>query len=404
MANYVKAFGSILIVSLLLPWHLCGQDLYVSPFEWQAPGGKYIDPVSFFSVHGYVNAVYAGESPDWTEGNFNGIGMPGQVIVPNTNNSSFANDEAIWLSSEVNENLTFMMELHLVNDPSGNGAAGPGGLTFVLTEANAKVRIIKNYLNISAGTFWSVFGIHNQDWLGAQNTFSLIPIASAAYISHHNEKGVRLDGFHEDGDFGINYVLSLGNGYNAYDISGYDGWDANNNKMINGRVSVYPGLGKKLNIGASYANGILRDKVDESVSLTNIRAYNNSLEAIGVDLTLDLKFLNLRSYYIRSTQKLTNQNEGIDVSVRNQGLLIESYLRLKTDQISWLDSLEPKVRFDLLDRANDPTGGNGNYSTFASGINFNILSNMIVSFDYNILQEENDLNNNRFIARTSLNF
>ena len=67
------------------------------------------------------------------------------------------------------------MEIHLVNSPSGTGAAGPGGLTLVLTEANAKFKLYKNYANIAAGIFWVPFGIHNNDWLGAQNLFTTIP-------------------------------------------------------------------------------------------------------------------------------------------------------------------------------------------------------------------------------------
>ena len=35
------------------------QDIYEDKYQWKIPGGKYIDPVSFFSLHGYVNAVYA---------------------------------------------------------------------------------------------------------------------------------------------------------------------------------------------------------------------------------------------------------------------------------------------------------------------------------------------------------
>ena len=133
------------------------QDIYEDKYQWKIPGGKYIDPVSFFSLHGYVNAVYAGESPEWKQGNFNGIGMPGQDILPNTNTSSFNNDVALWLSSELTEKASVIMELHLVNNPSGVGAAGPGGITFVLTEANLRYKLIKNHLAVSAGTFWSVF-------------------------------------------------------------------------------------------------------------------------------------------------------------------------------------------------------------------------------------------------------
>ena len=50
------------------------QDIYEGTYQWRIPGGQYIDPVSFFSLHGYVNGVYASASEQWKQGNMNGIG------------------------------------------------------------------------------------------------------------------------------------------------------------------------------------------------------------------------------------------------------------------------------------------------------------------------------------------
>ncbi|MBL4594587.1 MAG: hypothetical protein JKX68_12340, partial [Flavobacteriales bacterium] len=242
---------------LFLTTNLLSQELYSDDYQWKIPGGNYIDPNSFFSLHGYVNAVYGSTSKDWKLGSMNGIGMPGQVLIPNTDKGSFQTDEALWISSEITNKTSVLMEIHLVTSPSGIGAAGPGGLTLVLTEANAKFKLYKNYANIAAGTFWSPFGIHNNDWLGAQNLFTTIPYASSAFPSHYNEKGIRLDGFFGKNKIGVNYVFSIGNGYNAYDISGYQAVDNNNNKTITGRISLFPYLQENLNIGISYANGEL---------------------------------------------------------------------------------------------------------------------------------------------------
>ena len=65
-----------------------------------------------------------------------------------------------------------------------------------------------------------------------------MPLASGAYPTHYNEKGIRVDGFlsHEE-NWGLNYVMSLGNGYDAWDISGYKSWDMNENKTFNCKFS-----------------------------------------------------------------------------------------------------------------------------------------------------------------------
>lgn len=379
-----------------------GQSIYDNNFQWKIPGGKYIDPVSFFSLHGYVNAVFATGSPEWTNGNFNGIGMPGQVIIPNTNVPSFNNDEAIWISSELRDNTTVMMEIHLVNDPSGFGAAGPGGLTLVLTEANIRQRIYKNYLSVAAGTFWSVFGIQNQDWLGAQNLFSTIPLASGAYITHYNEKGIRLDGFAGKDKWGINYVMSIGNGFNAYDISGYTSFDLNQNKMFNGRVSFYPGLGDDLNIGMSYSNGQLFTQ-DVMADTTTKNYYNSRFEALGADITLSVNNFNFRSYIIASTETLSNDSRNIELPAL--GWMGELSYDIDVNQNTPIDAIIPKIRFDYLEKDQFSATNTDVFQTVSFGINFKIMDNFIFSVDYNIINENNnEIDNDRFIMRASANF
>lgn len=379
-----------------------GQEIYDGLYQWRIPGGQYIDPVSFFSVHGYVNGVYASDSKEWKQGNMNGIGKPGHVLVPNTNNASFNNDEAIWISSEVGEKLLIMMELHIVNDPSGSGAAGPGGITFVLTEANLRYELLKNYLSISMGTFWSVFGIQNQDWLGAQNLFSLMPMASGAYLTHFNEKGIRLDGHFERGSWGFNYVMSLGNGFNAYDISGYNSFDLNNNNAFNTRVSVFPGLKKDLNIGFSYGNGLLF-KQDVTADMTSIEFFDNNFEAFGVDAHWKIKQLELRSYLISSTQKLSNQDESRNLNAL--GWMGEMSYRIDTKGKLGIDAILPKFRFDSLDKDQFVSELSDQYQTLGMGLNFQIQKSFILSIDYNWINEaQYKLNNDRFILRASANF
>lgn len=378
------------------------QDIYEDKFQWQIPGGKYIDPVSFFSIHGYVNAVFASGADEWMLGNFNGIGMPGQVIVPNSNVPSFSNDEAIWISSELSERASVMMEIHLVADPSNRGAAGPGGLTLVLTEANIRYNLIKQYLSISAGTFWSVFGIQNQDWLGAQNLFSTIPLASGAYITHYNEKGIRLDGSIGSGDWGMNYVLSVGNGFNAYDIMGYTSFDVNANKMVNGRVSIFPGFGEDLNVGLSYGNGMLFEQ-DMAADTTSKQYFTNRFEALGIDLTYHIKHFNLRSYLITSNERLSNDSRSMKLPALGWMGELSYDITLQPD--SPIDAISPKVRFDYLDKIQFDPLASDVYQTISFGVNVKLRENYLISMDYNIANEANNaVNNDRFIMRASASF
>ncbi len=378
------------------------QDIYEGTYQWRIPGGQYIDPVSFFSLHGYVNGVYASASEQWKQGNMNGIGKPGHIIIPNTNNASFNNDEAIWISSELGEKLFVMMELHVVNDPSGTGAAGPGGITFVLTEANMRYELLKNYLSVSIGTFWSVFGIQNQDWLGAQNLFSTIPMASGAYLTHYNEKGIRLDGHFEHGNWGFNYVMSVGNGFNAYDISGYNSFDLNSNNAFNTRISVFPGQEENLNIGLSYANGLLFNQ-DLTANPQSIEFFDNNFEAIGLDALWQINRTKIRSYLISSTQKLTNPNESRNLNAL--GWMTEMSYRFDTSGKLGIDAIIPKVRYDFLDKSEFDPQLSDQYQTTGLGLNFQIQKNFILSMDYNWINEQNTkLNNDRLILRASANF
>jgi len=396
-----------LIVGLFLiaPINIRSQELYEDDFQWKIPGGNYIDPTSFFSLHGYVNAVFAAESEEWRLGSMNGIGMPGQVLIPNTNSSSFQNDEAIWISSEISDKTSVLMELHLVTSPSGKGAAGPGGLTFVLTEANAKFKLYKNFANVAVGTFWTPFGIHNNDWLGAQNLFTMIPYASSAFPTHFNEKGIRLDGsFGKKDKIGVNYVVSIGNGYNAYDISGYQAVDQNTNKTLTGRVSVFPYMKEKLNIGVSFASGELT-MGDQTLSETLIEHYGSEFKSFGADALLKLEEFKIRSYMIATTRSFNSTETTHNTSLL--GYMGEISYTIKLSGIKSIESITPKFRYDVgnLEVFNISSIGSQNFTSLSVGLNIHLNENFYFCSDYNILTEsENELNNNRFIIRATANF
>lgn len=384
-------------------------------FKWKIPGAKYLDPSSFFSLHGYVDGVFASSSEEWTSPGAIGISMPGQVLVPNSNNSSFSYDAAIFIGSEMSEKTRLMMEMHLVTDPSGSGAAGPGGLTFVLTEATGSWDIASDLLTFSGGIFWLPFGTVNQDWLGAQNLFSLIPQASEAMPAHWNERGIRLNGMKKIGDkSAINYALSLGNGYDNWSIMGQRGFDNNENKSATGRVSVFPGLGDKLNLGFSYSMGDMNSELNSSFDSLSVSRYPSNFNALGADLTLELEKFKLRSYLIASQQSLDISSNNVSANtteIGRFGLMGEVQYKLNTSKLNiGFESIVPKIRYDYLasDVLTTAIGTTENYQnrTVSFGVNFHVNNQFYFALDYNICDEINhaELNNDRFIARMTARF
>lgn len=402
---------TVLVLSLVMSSVAMSQSLYDDPYQWRIPGGKYIDPVSFFSLHGYVNAIYAGPSKQWMEGSTNGLGYPGQMNIPLANTSSFGQDAALWIGSEVAENVSVVLEIHLHKNGSGHHGEfedilpeeAKAYIGLFITEANVRVKLIKDYLSVSAGTFWSVFGIQNKDWLSAQNLFSTMPLASGAYISHYNDIGVRFDGFLNKGNWGVNYVVAVGNGYDEWSIDGFGHADINENKTINGRVSVFPGLGENLNIGLSYGQGLFAQYDHHNVDPNAVGIYDHSFEAFGVDLTGKWKNLSLRSYYISSSEQYSNDQEAFDLP--HTGFMAELKYGFPMEGKLGINTIIPKFRFDTLDKSEFIEEASDQYQSLSAGINFEIKKNVVFAIDYNWFDEKyNKLDNDRFIARITANF
>ena len=414
---YTLQVIGICLVYLMTPNILMCQEtptLEENDFRWKIPGAKYLDPTSFFSFHGYVDGVYGSTSNEWTTAKAVGIGMPGQVLVPNTNVSSFSYDAAIFIGSEMSHNTRLMMEMHLVTDPSGMGAAGPGGLTFVLTEGTGSWDIHKELLTLSAGIFWLPFGTVNQDWLGAQNLFSLLPQASEALPTHWNERGIRLNGMKKLGEkSAINYVFSIGNGYESWSIMGQSSVDHNENKSGTGRVSLFPGLGDKLNVGFSYSFGDLNSQLNTGMDSLNLMRYPAEFSAYGADLKASIKNLSFRSYYIASKQILdisSNLFAG-STTISRKGWMGELQYKFDISKLNiGFESINPKIRYDFLaaDVLTEIDGGTENYqnTTLSFGVNLYVNNQFYFALDYNICNEVNyaELNNDRFIARLTARF
>jgi len=389
-------------------------------FKWRSPGHQYVDSESifslspFFSLHGYIDGIFAGTSRDWTAPDPTQLGPPGQLLVPNTSHSGFQYDAAFFIGAEMSQRTRLISEIHLVSDPSGTGAAGPGGATFAVTEANVAFDIKPGILTLTTGLFWAPFGTVNKDWLGAQNLFSLIPRASGAFPSHLNDRGIRVNGAKSFSErAGMNYVLSIGNGVQAFDLSGQTSTDQNNNKTIIGRIGLFPGLGKRLDIGYSFASGKLRDKADLTKVLTDPSRYPADFVAHGLDTFFTHKGFMLRMYYIASKETLdsdlsTNLNPS-DLS--RKGAMAEGSLNVPLKDFPLdLKAFVPKLRFDWV---TIPTlTGNGSstvdFKTAVSSIGFDIYpeNHYYISFEYHIQDEltRPELSNNRFVARFTAEF
>jgi len=411
--NTIKHLNKISLLILTVTFHftVSGQSLYEDPYQWKIPGGKYVDPVSFFSLHGYVNALYAGPSDQWMEGSTNGLGYPGQMNIPLTNTSSFGQDAALWIGSEIAEDISLVLEIHLHKNGSGHHGEfedispenAKAYIGLFVTEANVRVKLIDHYLNVSAGTFWSVFGIQNKDWLSAQNLFSTMPMASGAYLSHYNDIGVRFDGFLNKGNWGVNYVFAVGNGYDEWSIDGFGHADINENKTINGRVSIFPGFGENLNIGMSYGQGLFAQYDHHNVDPTSPGIYDHSFEALGVDLTGQWKNLSLRSYYISSSEKYVNDQEQFDLP--HTGFMAELKYDFPMEGKLGINTIIPKFRFDTLDKSQFIEETSDEYQTISAGLNIEIKKNVVFAIDYNWFEEKyNKLDNDRLIARITANF
>ena len=390
---------------------LVGSDPAVS-YRWRTAGGKYLDPTSFFSLHGYVDGVFAGRSRDWTAADPAGPGMPGQVLIPNTPHSSFQYDAAVFIASEISERTRLMLEWHVVSDPSGSGAAGPGGITIVMTEAAASWDLVPRYLTVTGGLFWAPFATVNHDWLGAQNLFTVVPIGSGAFPAHLNERGVRLDGAHQFGrNTAVNYVLSLGNGTQSFDISGQTAYDANEDKTTIGRVALFPGLGDRLEIGASASGGALRGSADSTRSIDDPLRYPARFRALGLDASYHHGPLGIRGYWIGSRERFDRVAGSAPESLARRGAMIEASYTVRTGGLPFgVSRVVPKARLDRAgaDALNPGAQGTTHFRSTVWSFGATVAPNdrMALSFEYHVRREQNrsPLANNRLVIRLTGEF
>jgi hypothetical protein len=384
-------------------------------YAWKTAGRHYVVPLAFVSLHGYLEGVFGAASRDWTVEEPTQLGHPGQGLVPFTNNSSFQYDAALFVSTDLSAHTRSLIELHLVSDSAGQGAAGHGGLTFAITEASASWDLYKSYLTLGGGVYWAPFGIVNIDWLGGQALFLLVPRASGAFPGHFNERGVRLNGAKALAKgFGLNYVFSVGNGVHSFDIDGQNAYDLDNGKTVVARVGFFPGLGPDLEIGASFAAGALRDVGDPAAEEATLR-YPGAFSAYGADLVWHLGNLDVRSYYIMSVEALGAAGGVSPPDLVRHGFVAETSYQFMVDlPVGNVRAIVPKARFDWIsvDALDEAGAGATNMQTgvYSVGVDLRTAGTVgaVLGIEYHFQDEMKGfaapLENDRFLARLLAKF
>ena len=296
-----------------------------------------------------------------------------------------------------------------------------------MTEATASWEMAQDLLRLSGGLYWVPFGTVNKEWMSAQNVFSLMPRASAAFPVHWNERGVRVDGAKNfSRNAGFNYVVSYGNGLEVPDITGQIGYDRNDSKAVVSRVGLFPGMGERLELGFSFARVRLREPGEPELErpLDDPRHFGSLMQSQGIDLNLRLANATVRSYAILSSEDLsaTVDEDPNPADLRHLGVLLESvYLHKLSRPVLSVGALAPKVRFDYA--AIESLRGGGTQAhrdegyTISVGVNIYPSSeivesnaypyrNFFISLEYHFLHELTgpELDNDRFVARITGRF
>jgi len=335
----------------------------------QTPSGQYIDPASFFRLHGYVSLTFAQPGKD-----FGGqILVNGVHPVSKENAGGFKNDAALFVGGEPLDGIGSVMELHFV----GN-AMNP-----VITEAKIIVHVVDaedggNYnLRIIAGRYWWPFGIHNDEWFSAVNRYNLVsPAALQVVPPHYNEIGLATEGeILFSPTFGANYVLSIGNGVSSFEMADVIGslantYDYNESRTVTARTGfIYKNKNTKAEIGVSIAQGELRQ---DSLGTGSAREYASEFSAFGVDFRANVNNFGIRSYYYMSTETL--DNAPINEFIRN-GATIEPFFDWNTST-HWLKRIQFHARYGFAEE--ETFTGTNKWLQSGAGINFHFKGKLTV--------------------------
>jgi len=361
-------------------------------FERRPASRRFVALGSNAFLHGYVTGVFSDFGKDFPNPDNT---PPGQLLVSPTSNSSFAYDWALFVGTDVSEQVRLITEVHYVSDPSGDFKP-----VIAATEANITwMPFGPNSLRVSMGLFWTPFGIVMDDWFSAENLFALIPEATKAFPQHYNERGIKVEGQYAlEGDWGLNYALSLGNGVRGMAIGDQKSFDFDNNKAVVGRIGVFPGV-PGLELGFSAMDGTLRDREDPERPLDQAQRYAANFSAWGLDVSYQAWRWDLRGYWISSKEKLSGVTD-----LEREGWMVEAAL------IAWegeglVTSIEPKIRLDHS-RQDVLFGSESETEVLALGADFWLVGPVILRVEYFFHDEQglSDLDRDGIAVRLSAIF
>lgn len=337
-------------------------------FERRPASRRYIALGSSAYIHGYVTGVFSDFGKDFPNPDNPG---PGQLLVPATSNSSFAYDWALFVGTQVSEQVRVVTETHFVSAPSGDFKP-----VIAATEANITwMPFGSDPLRVSMGLFWTPFGIVMDDWFSTENLFALIPEATKALPQHYNERGIKLEGqFAYENDWGLNYAISLGNGVSGMSIEDQKSFDFDNNKAVVGRLGLFPGV-PGLELGLSVMDGTLRDKEDLDRPLNEAQRFPANFSAWGFDATYRNLDWELRGYWISSKEELVGVTD-----LEREGWMVEASV------VAWegegvVTSIEPKIRLDHS-RQDVLLGSDRETEVLALGADFWLIGGAVLRVDY----------------------
>ncbi|MBI4575182.1 MAG: hypothetical protein HY722_02850 [Planctomycetes bacterium] len=300
------------------------------------------------SIGGWVNSGWSDMDQGWSQTNF--LPGPANVLMPNTDNTSFVANMAWMLDAEVSENVS----AHFEQEFQSNGTAQ------YINEVNIGWQLCEP-ARLVAGRFWSPFGILNKHWNGWENSFSMLPNASGVLPPHYVDTGAKFEGSLDLGGMGLNYVAAATNGSSGFvdeTTTAFAARDQNQNKTFTARggLVLMDQEDAYFEAGASWLNGDMSDAAIGAGAL----AFPSDLRAFGVDAMATLGPADLRGYWATSTQNFGNAGatkptvEDLD----RTGLVAEAELTL-VPEAPILGEVRGKFRYDDAELAtfqtNSPT-------------------------------------------------
>ena len=339
MQAAVRKFLPMLAIGVLVPSLVLGDSAddpdenEPQDFRRKTPSSQYVDPSSFFRLHGYVTLMLSEAGHELGAGSATPPILVGG-LSPRTgeNVSGFSNDAAIFVGGEPFDGVGTVIELHLI------GSA----LDPVLTEAKITWDFVDGEssgygMRLVGGRYWWPFGVHNEEWFSALNRFGLASPAAAEVVpAHYNELGLMIEG---EGALtpgsGVNYSFSVGNGVSSFELEdnvGSTEFDQNGGRTLTGSAEYVLRRKQTVSFGFSGSLGELRAGLDEDIPTIDPRRFAADFSAWGIHATVDGdEGVRLRAYYYASRENFIDAR--LD-RLERSGVTLEPEYRFRFERTS----------------------------------------------------------------------